>query len=354
MNYVEQKYVRLVSVYLQGWKHVGPDLYRFRCPFCGDSDKNKNKARGYFFALDDDAMFKCHNCQLTFGIGKFLAEIAPQLAGEYRFERFTNGHKRAEKEETEQKFVTNTQTKLKRTSAVLQTCTRLLDLPEDHYAREYIDGRMIPGHHQRKLYYIEDVTQMTAKISGYEDRELPAKPAIVIPFFDEEGVLMYLQCRFFSGGMRYLTFQVEEDGIKVWGLDRIDWNKPVYICEGPFDAMFVDNCIAVAGVSILSIVPMVESKAKKGTVLIFDKDYVVNKDVYTQLCTAVKQQYSVVMYDQFFKHKDINDQIQHGGWDQAHLMEYFKGRTRKGLSAQMELTKFRTPIKPFKKFAKSS
>ena len=45
MDYIDTRFINLVSSRLQKFKKVKPDLYNFRCPVCGDSKKHKNKAR---------------------------------------------------------------------------------------------------------------------------------------------------------------------------------------------------------------------------------------------------------------------------------------------------------------------
>ena len=345
MNYLDLKYVRLVSGYLSQWKEVGRDLSRFRCPFCGDSKKNKSLARGYFFSLDDKALFKCHNCGVALPLGKFLSEIAPALASEYKFEKFET-HKRPQfkKEADEDRFVTTTQHRLRRTKSVLDICQRILSLPEEHHARQYLDGRLIPENMQAKLFYIENVQELAKKIPGYRDRKLRAMDAIIIPFFDEDSCLMYLQCRFFDEDFRYMTFQVEDEGKKIWGLDRVDWTKRVYVCEGPFDAMFLDNCIAVAGASIMSEIKYFRERATNELVLIFDKDYRSNAEVFSMLKDAVDAGHKVVLYDSTFVAKDLNAQIEEG-WTEDQLRKYLERRTFSGLMAKLELAKIRPPKK---------
>ena len=46
MDLVDTKYIGLVSSRLTKFKRVKPNLYNFRCPICGDSKKQQNKARG--------------------------------------------------------------------------------------------------------------------------------------------------------------------------------------------------------------------------------------------------------------------------------------------------------------------
>lgn len=351
MNYLDLKYVRLVSGYLTKWKEVGRDLWRFRCPFCGDSKKSDSLARGYFFNLEDKAMFKCHNCGLPLNLGQFLAEIAPALLGEYKLEKFKQKNPTfGDDKKRDEQFITTTQHRLRRTGTILAFCDRLLSLPEDHHARVYLDGRKIPESNQSKLFYIDDVRVLAKNIPGYGERaaKLPKRDAIIIPFFDEDGALMYLQCRFFDENFRYMTFQIEDEGKKIWGLDRVDWSKRVYVCEGPFDAMFLDNCVAVAGAGIMSEIEFFQSKAKAGLTLIFDKDYRTNFEVHRFMCQAVEKGHSLVLFDKEFKGKDMNDQIQKHFWTREYLKTYVDAHTYKGLSAKLELTKIRPPKNAFK------
>ena len=46
---------------------------------------------------------------------------------------------------------------------------------------------------------------------------------------------------------KYITIKFDETKQKIYGLDRIDLNKPVMITEGPIDSLFLDNAIALAG-----------------------------------------------------------------------------------------------------------
>ena len=45
MDYIDVKYINLISSRLSKFKKIKPYLYNFRCPICGDSKKNKNKAK---------------------------------------------------------------------------------------------------------------------------------------------------------------------------------------------------------------------------------------------------------------------------------------------------------------------
>ena len=92
MDIIDSKFIGLVSSRLQKFKRVKADLYNFRCPICGDSQKHKNKARGYFYQVKTNTNFKCHNCGASLSLNNFLKQIDPTLHKQYVMEKFKEGH----------------------------------------------------------------------------------------------------------------------------------------------------------------------------------------------------------------------------------------------------------------------
>ena len=92
MDLVDSKYVGLVSSRLLKFKRVKPNLYNFRCPICGDSKKQKSKARGYIYAIKQNVNFRCHNCGASMSLNNFLKQIDPVLQKQYSMEKFKEGH----------------------------------------------------------------------------------------------------------------------------------------------------------------------------------------------------------------------------------------------------------------------
>ena len=90
MDLVDSKFIGLVSSRLTKFKRIKSDLYNFRCPICGDSQKNKSKTRGYLYSVKADMNFRCHNCGALMTLSNFLKEIDPVIHKQYVFERFKN------------------------------------------------------------------------------------------------------------------------------------------------------------------------------------------------------------------------------------------------------------------------
>lgn len=337
MDYIELKFIRLVSGYLPGFREVREDLWNCRCPACGDSRKSKSKQRGYLFIREGRAFFMCHNCSWSTNLYGLLKEVAPSLCQSYTIERF--GERRVKTQVPLAKSTEMARRLIK--DEIFTKASRLSDLPEDHPSRVYIENRMIPSHWLFDLFHVDDIKDFSKMLPDYEDRRFPDSPAILIPFYDADMSIMYVTARLLEGDLRYVTFEVQ-GGKKIWGLHQIDWTKTVYVCEGQFDAMFIDNCVAVAGSSILQELKYLQDRAKAGIVLIFDRDYTTNGEIYSNLRKAIEGGVPVVLYDAKFKAKDINDAVL-AGLPRDSLMTYIKSRTFSGLSARLEFGRIHPP-----------
>ena len=91
MDFIDVKYINLISSRLPKFKKVKPNLYNFRCPICGDSQKQKNKARGYLYRVKNNTNYKCHNCGISVSFNSFLKDLDPETHKEYIFEKFKDG-----------------------------------------------------------------------------------------------------------------------------------------------------------------------------------------------------------------------------------------------------------------------
>mgnify|MGYP000939911509 CR=1 FL=1 len=337
MDFIDLKYIRLVSVYLSGFKEVSSSLYRCRCPLCGDSKKSQSKTRGYIFVREGKVFYMCHNCQWSGSLYKLMQEVAPSLCRSYVLDRF--GEKKVKTEVPKAKSTELVRRLIK--DELFHGCERISTLPSSHPSRAYLEGRKIPEDRFFELFHIDNVVDFAEKLERYQGRNFQKSPAILIPFYDEDRSIMYVSARLLDGDLRYITFEVQ-GGKKIYGLDKVDWTKLVYVCEGPFDSMFVDNCIAVAGASIIQEVKYLRERTKAGYVLIFDRDYTTNKEIYDNLEKAIESGMSVILYDAKFKAKDINDAIE-AGMTRESLMDYLEDRTFSGMNARLEFGRVHPP-----------
>ena len=88
MLWVDKKYLRLIASRFRNSKWKNEDLLNHACPYCGDSEKNKHKARGYHFVYKETFIFKCHNCGESRSFATFLKEQDNTLWKQYAVEKF--------------------------------------------------------------------------------------------------------------------------------------------------------------------------------------------------------------------------------------------------------------------------
>ena len=144
MNLIDSKYIGLVSSRLQKFKKVKSDLYNFRCPICGDSQRNKNKARGYIYPVKGNTNYKCHNCGASLSFNNFLKKLDPTLHKQYTLEKFKEGN-------TGRNFVTDEpnfvfEKPVFKTKIVLPLCS------EVERGKSYLEARRIDP---KQFYFAE-------------------------------------------------------------------------------------------------------------------------------------------------------------------------------------------------------
>ena len=158
--YIDKKYINQVSSLLDRFKWKNDNLANCRCPICGDSQKKKSKARGYFFVKDNNFFFKCHNCGVGANIYSFLDKVSPSLCKEYSIEVFKEGGSHnsqlGKKTAEEEMLKFKTKTEFKRKDEVLDSIDCLNDLPKTHVAVQFANMRLIPKQHWGLLYYSDD------------------------------------------------------------------------------------------------------------------------------------------------------------------------------------------------------
>ena len=155
--YIDRTFLLRVSAKLPKFTQKKTDLYNFRCPVCGDSSKNKTKARGYVYAKKGNYFFMCHNCGAGMSFYNFLKHVEPTLVEAYQLERFKENSNHNSPQPSFD------MAKEKPVFSKKLDLPSIESLPDDHFAKEYVAGRKIPTAHYSNLYYAEDF-----KAFGYD------------------------------------------------------------------------------------------------------------------------------------------------------------------------------------------
>ena len=311
MSYIDIKFINLVSPRLTLFTQKKADLFNFRCPYCGDSKKRKNKARGYIFKIKTDFVYKCHNCGVGRTLSNFLKDQDQHLHDQYVMEKFKDG-KFTGKHSTVPKPKLNFSTpSFVKSDTDLE---KISNLNIFHEARKYLEQRGIKD--LDYFYYCPKFKEWTNKQKKTFDTLRQDHPRIIIPFRDTQGNLFGYQGRSLArhAKLRYITIMLDEEQPKIFGLDRIDTNKSIYITEGPFDATFIKNSVAMAGSDI-----DIRTFGWSDYIWIFDNEP-RNREIVNRISKVIDRGDKVVIWPNNIQQKDIND-MSLGGHDVQKMVE---------------------------------
>ena len=167
--YIDRKFVDYVSGSLDKFSWKKDNLANCRCPLCGDSQKNKNKCRGFFYEREGSYYYKCHNCGVSLSLYSFLEQHAPALKTEYQLERYrANTESKPRPRPVKIKSTGVEEMFRKKYKEVVDTnwLTPIPDLDINHPARQFVINRMIPKENHGLLYYCEDFGKFTKRLTG--------------------------------------------------------------------------------------------------------------------------------------------------------------------------------------------
>ena len=329
MSYIDTKYLNIISPYLQQFKKKGDNLWNFRCPYCGDSRKSRTKARGFVFRKKNDLFFKCHNCGIGASLGNLVKMLDSRTYKDYIMERYKRGVETRSSPQPEFHF----NAPVFRKRGILEGLQSIKELPSDHPARVIVDKREIPIKALSDLYLCESFFKFTNSIIPNKFPTLDGDhPRLLIPFRDEQGEVFAYQGRAFGKEKpKYITIKLDDDKDKIFGLDRVDKSKPIYVVEGPLDSLFLDNCIAVAGADF--------SNMKGDLIIIYDNEP-RNKEINKQIQKTIDQGKSVCLWPDNMKWKDINDMII-AGYSKEQIQEIITDNTFSGAAARLRFAEWR-------------
>jgi transcription elongation factor Elf1 len=299
--YTEIKYLNLLSTRLQRFKQTKRNLWNFRCPICGDSQRNKLKARGFVFEVKGSLMYKCHNCGVSMLFPRLLDKVDPQLYKEYTFEKLKDSNK-PRMPTAKLKKIVSSKPVFKKT--ILGSLTPIGNLNNSHPAKEYLLNRQLPI---EALYFTEKFKEWTNSVKPNTFQDITQdEPRIIIPFIDKEGVVFGFQGRSLSNtGLRYITILLDEERPKIFGLNTLDESRRIYITEGPFDSLLVDNGLAMAGADIDISSTL---GGNHDVVFVLDNEP-RNKEITNRIERHISQGHQVVIWPSDIKQKDINDML---------------------------------------------
>jgi hypothetical protein len=317
MDFVDVKYINLISARFQKFKKVKNNLYNFRCPICGDSQKNKNKARGYLYQVKNNTNFKCHNCGVNISFNNFLKQIDSAIYKQYTFEKFKDG--KTGKNFTVEEPVFKFEAPKFKPKIDLPKASEIPD------ANDYLVKRKLNPY---KFYYTDKFKSWTNSLKEVFDDTSKDEPRIIIPLFYQNTLVGFQGRALGFSKVKYITVMLNDDAPKIYGLDEIEKDKVVYITEGPFDSTFICNAIAMCGADA-----DISNWGISNPVWIYDNEP-RNEEIVSRISRTIDKGERVVIWPPQVKEKDINDMVL-AGLDVQNIVEC---NTYNGLEAKLKFT----------------
>ena len=94
---------------------------------------------------------------------------------------------------------------------------------------------------------------------------------------------------------------LDEDKPKIFGQDRINYEEPIYIVEGPFDSTFIQNSIAMAGSDV-----DIRTFGWRNYIWVYDNEP-RNREIVNRISKSIDRGDKVVIWPKNIQEKDIND-----------------------------------------------
>jgi len=327
--YIDKKFISLLAPKLSQFKQRGEFLWNFRCPVCGDSQKDKTKTRGYIYKRKEHFGFMCHNCHSTMGLGKFIRYVDPSLYNEYQLESFVQSNTTVKVDINQ--FITKPVFKHQ---VIESNLPELASLSKEHPARKYMDERKVP---LDGLYYAEDFADYITTVFPDNTKQLYKEQRIVIPFKDKEGKLLGVQGRAIGQSkIKYITIKANEDTPKIFGWHGLDTSKTVYVVEGPIDSLFLNNSVATMDAALYTAANTIG----------LDYDYVFvydneprNKQIVSNMRKTIEMGKKICVWPDTIQQKDINDMVI-AGMHPSEIQHIIDSNTFEGLIATMKMNQW--------------
>jgi DNA primase len=222
----------------------------FNCPVCDDGRNKHNLEVNYI-----DNVYKCWSCGDSEGTHGPLGRI---------FDRYGN------KKQKKLYNVFKPETVVKR-----EKKKKTLKLPEGFTL--FKNSSPVYPVRRQAMNYLKSrgiTDEMIDKFGiGFCDKG-DHTGRIVIPSYNTKGELNYYIARSWNPMSRakYKNPEAEKDKIIFWE-NLIDWNKDIYLVEGAFDGLFVDNPIPMLGKHMSELLfETIYKKAKANIIICLDAD----------------------------------------------------------------------------------
>jgi transcription elongation factor Elf1 len=331
--FTQQKFAQELSSRLDKYtlKRASPFEAGFRCDVCGDSEKNPNKKRGGIIERELNLFYNCFNCGASHYFPEYLELYHYDLYQRYVFDVKLNKKISFKYDD----YIEQNKPKPP-VNVAFNPLKDLIKANENTFAKQYLKSRKIPEEAFDDLYYTRNFFAYINKIVPNKFGEHALKndhPRIVIPMFDIMGTCFGVQGRSLeeSTDFRYIICMFNKDEEPIFGLNTVNWDKPVYCTEGPLDSLFLDNAIAMSGSNNM--------KLDKNVIIILDNEP-RSKQTVNKYNKYISKNYKICIWPKYIKSKDINKMII-DGYSKEDITKIIDDNIYQGTKAKIKLNSWK-------------
>ena len=360
--WLEVKFARMLAPHLDRFKVVRTSprfTARFRCWYCGDSDTHSNKTRGYIYQKNgsDRLSYYCHNCGTSKSFARALAEISPSLSSEMRLENIRERSSLQSPAKSipnptgpkidpfKQRKLAQKYLKPAEDHECLAPLKKISQLETDHSARKYIISRKIPSDKHYLFYYVPKFKAWFNEFvepKTFDEAALRRDfPKLLMVLRGKDGHAFGFQARALSPSdtQRYYTHLMDEDKLKIFGLERIFEDRAIYVTEGAIDSVFLPNAIAMAGADV-DVESLERILPAEQLVYVYDNEP-RNREIVKKIEAKIKAGKKVVIFPPSVEQKDLNDMVVKGGYELEEISGIVERSTYQGVSAMVKLNEWK-------------
>lgn len=319
-DYIIEGYLEEAMSYYDNFhRHYSDGTLHCKCHICGDSKTRNNISRLNAQNYGGTWFVKCYNCGYSGNWLSYLRDYHPSIFESCMTEiKFGEIKKLKDRSEGTKKPEISTKDEVKEEVPIEKndpkksiifppTVYKISDIQESHSVVQYVKNRKIPRRVWDKLYFTNDFRSLVCMYKemgdGYSNYK---EPRLVIPIFSEDNLIVGFQGRALrkeDEAIKYMTIKVDDNASKLYGLERVDPDKTIFVLEGPLDSLFLSNAIAMTGGSLsLDKMPFPD---KRVYVLDIERRH---QDTHTRISNLISSGERVVLFDNCqWEGKDIND-----------------------------------------------
>jgi transcription elongation factor Elf1 len=342
---IESKYVRLISSRLRNFKQKNTNLFNMSCPFCGDSQKNKTKARGYVFPKGNNLFYRCHNCGVSTNVGNLIKQVDGSLHKEYVLERYASGETNNTRSANAIFNITPPRFDKIAKQKLFEHAEWCDKLPSGHFCVEYLKHRKIDKSHYERLLFTQNYRQFCDTLIPNHGKQIVDDARLVIPFYDEYNDLIAVSGRALETSdktLRYVTIRTNESESKlVYGMDTVNLNETVKLVEGPIDSLFLTNCLASGDANLaLTAKELIKRGILKENIILCPDREPRNREIVKFINNFIEEGFNVCLFPDTMSGKDINEHIMNG-FSSQQLEEIIYKNTFNNIKLRLEFNRWK-------------